>query len=57
MLVYTFLWASRLVGPDELRGLDDERELLLHVLLCDGVALGMRGKAALRTNANSVVVT
>lgn len=41
MLVYTLLWASRLVGPDELRGLDDERELLLDILLCDGVSLGM----------------
>jgi len=36
-----FFGRRDLVGPDEFGGVNDERELLLDVLLCDGVALGM----------------
>lgn len=41
------------IGPKLLRGLYDKRELALHVFLVDLVALGVRGEAALRANADS----
>ena len=45
---------SRLgIIPELLRGLDDERELALHVLRVDLVTLGVRGEAALRADADS----
>ena len=44
------------VGPDLLRGLHDERELLPHVVLGDPVPLGVGREAALRADADSGVV-
>ena len=41
------------IGPELLRGLDDERELALHVFRVDLVALRVRSEAALRADANS----